>query len=130
MAGMLAALVGPPAAMLSIALVLESVSLQQQQMQTQQNQYEEMIERENSRLDPHIEEIEYAAAPSLMGDTLGGRSFHLTVTGDVSWFSSTFPGGPNAVAVKRPDGKIELLLWKKRPIDTSFRGFVNYRRPN
>jgi hypothetical protein len=130
MSEMLGALLGPPLALWSIALVLKSLELQQQQVTKQQDQYDQMLDRENMRLDPTIKRVVLAADPMWEQGSFGGKTFHLTVKGDAAWLCSTIPDGPNPAAISNPDGTIEVVLWKKQLSDKSHRGFVQYERSN
>jgi hypothetical protein len=130
MSGMLGGLLGPPLALWSIGLVLRSLQLQQEQVAKQQKQYDEMLERENLRLDPTVVRVELAAAPSWAQGSFGGMTFNLIVKGDVEWHYSTTPNGPNPAAIKNVDGTIEVVLWKKQESEKNYRGFLNYRRAN
>lgn len=129
MAGMFGALLGPPVALWSISLVLTSLSLQQHQMETQQRQYDELVERENQRLNPKVTRVVAAQGQTWKDGDLGGRPFSLSVLGDAEWLVSTFPGGPSPVAIKGPDGKIEVLLWQKKA-NEGHRAFLHYKRSN
>lgn len=86
-AAMMAALLGPPAALWSVAIVLSSVQLQQRQLLAQLAQHAEMMDRENRRLDPVIKCIEFTADSSWVPGTLGGQQ--CAVGGlPVGWISS------------------------------------------
>lgn len=130
MSEMLGALLGPPLALWSIALVLKSLQLQQEQVTKQQSQYDQMLVRENMRLDPSIQRVVFATAPTWEHGSFGGKTFHLTAKGESSWQYSTFPNGPKPAAISNPDGTVEVVLWKKQMSDSNYRGFVQYERSN
>lgn len=130
MAEMLSALFGLPLALWSVALVLDSLKLQREQLRRQQDQYDENLTRENLRLDPIIEKVELAKSPMWQHGTFGGKTFHLTVRGDATWQTSTIPGGANPAAITNPDKTIEVVLWKRRADKENYRGFISYTRSN
>lgn len=127
-AQMIGALVGLPLALWSIALVLRSVQLQQEQISIQQRLHNELLERENTALDPEIKGASPTESPHWTeeGDE---RVFRLTVHGTARWMTSTCPGGPSLLIGTDSNG-VDVVMWPVEAGSGRYRAFLSYQRAN
>ena len=124
-AQMIAALLGLPLAMSSIALVLQSVQLQQEQLATQQRQHDEKIERENVLLDPQITGIEIGKAGHG-----GEQGVRLSVQGTARFMSSRCPDGIPVASSTDADGHVNVTMWHRESGSNNLCAFLQYLRAN
>lgn len=128
-AQMIGALFGVPLAIGSVALVLRTVQLQQDQIAIQQDQHSQLLERENTMLDPVIQ---HAARPdsSFWTDRDDAWVFRLTVAGTARWSHSACPGRDSSAIITTPTGEIDVIMWPVAEGDGRYRAFLNYQRTN
>lgn len=128
-AGMVGALVAPALSLWSVALVLQSLRLQQEQLAEQQYQFQITRDAENALLDPHIVE---ARRENTVHDE------HPLGLGFVVFFQPepislmTLPLQPTDAVIparRRPDGGWEVLMWKA-VTHGNFHASVSYTRRN